>query len=723
MHAMDADTRELLPVFLLEMQEHLDGYESALLRLESGNAPAATLAELFRVLHTLKGGCSLFGFRQLGNLMHHGETLAASIRDGKIQLGRAVTDTLLELGDVVQAGLNEIQAKGAEPKADYSALEKRLDALLTAPPGPVQAAAPIEPIQAVIHAQAVDLTAMPAAEQQLVKAEPQAFDVARHSLAEGLLHVDVPLLNRLLDRSSELMLLRHAFFQFRNDLPSHRQRDYQLMCLRYQALAAELQDALMQVRMQPIGQIWKTYPRLLRELGQRFGKRIQLDSTGEDTELDKSVLDAIRDPLLHLLRNAVDHGIEFPDERRQRGKPETGTIRLSAYQDEGFIFIEMADDGRGLSWETIRRKAIEKGLMTDAQAHSADRDTLLRLLYHAGFSTAEKVTDISGRGVGMDVVRNNLARIGGSLEVSTQEGHGTRFRMRLPLTLSLLPALLILQGEQILAIPQHYIRELQTYAQAEKLSLGQGIYCRWRDQTLPLGRLDRLLNQPESPLNYVIVLQSGQGFALAVEQVLEIRDVAIKPLGPHWNIHPLMAGATILGSGEMALILSLGILEERICLGRPEMNMPASPSEVSEMLDPQQALLLFRDARRQLLALPLEDVLHLDDLEPNQLVILPQGRIVSQGGELMPVMDISAVSEQPGARVPPHSLVVCEREGRRFGLLVQEIVDISAQAPSALGPAMRPGVLHTVELSCGPAEVLDPDFIWQQLRQETRHLR
>lgn len=726
MLGMDADTRELLPVFLLEMQEHLDGYESALLRLENGNAPNATLAELFRVLHTLKGGCALFGFRRLGNLLHHGETLAVNIRDGKIRVSPEVTDALLELGDVVQEGLSAIQRQGDEPAADYSLLSRRLEDLLLSPAPRAEAPAldvafapaaseqlpmSLEPEAVPIHAQALQ----PIADKSLVRpARLDPADSSRASLTEGLLHVDVPLLNRLLDRSSELMLLRHAFFAFRADLAPQRQRDYQLMCLRYQALAAELQDALMQVRMQPIGQIWRSYPRLLRELGQRLGKQIQLESTGEDTELDKSVLDAIRDPLMHLLRNAVDHGIELPEERRSRGKPPQGTIRLRAYQDEGYIFIEIADDGRGLSWETIRRKAIEKGLLNEIQAQQADQETLLRLLYHAGFSTAETVTDLSGRGVGMDVVHNNLSRIGGSLEVSTNPGQGTCFRMRLPLTLSLLPALLTLQGGQILAIPQHYIREIVPYHLAHRVEIGQGSYCRWREQMLPLGRLDRLLNQPETAAAYIVILQTGQSFALAVEQVLEISEVAIKPLGPHWSVHPLMAGATILGSGELALILSLGVLEEKICLERPEVSAPPPLPELAEGLDPQSALLLFRDNQQLLLALPLDEVLQLDDLQPGQVIQLPHGRIVSHRGELLPVLDVSLSPE--ASRQHAGSLVVCQRQDKRFGLLVEEIVDIAAQPPQVIGPAMRPGVLHTVALPWGAAEVLDPDYLWQKLK-------
>ncbi|HEY9841091.1 MAG TPA: chemotaxis protein CheW [Candidatus Obscuribacterales bacterium] len=710
--SMDADAQELLPVFLQEMQEHLNAYEAALLKLEKADKPGPIQTELFRVLHTLKGGCALFGFRRIGELIHTGESLISGLRDGKVARGQELTSTLLELGDVIRLSLEEINVHGREPQQDYAPMQARLEALLR---GPAQGPEPEppethRPVSAEIQAEAVPIA-------------PEASDALfaqrqRVAASSDQLQVDVSLLNRLLDRASELLLLRHSFQQFRRELTAGHQGDYQLLCMRYQALAGELQEALMEVRMQPIGLLWKTYPRMLRELGQRFGKQLTLETSGEDTELDKSVLDAIRDPLMHLIRNAVDHGIEAPLEREHQGKPSQGTIRLRAYQDEGFIFVELLDDGRGLDWEGIRSKAVERGMMTPSQAESAGQDALLRLIFQPGFSTASAVTELSGRGVGMDVVHSNLVRIGGALEVTSIAGAGTCFRLRLPLTLALLPALLIRQQDQVLAIPQHHIRAILAIPELEVLNLGEGSCFRWQGRNLPLGHLDQLLRLPESQSGFCVVLQSETSFGLAVEEVLEISEIAIKALSSHWAVYPLMAGATILGTGEMALVLSLAELEARICRERAQ-AAPAATALPEFEVEEAQTLLLFRDSRNSLLALALEQVLHLEVFVPEQLLELPAGKLVSRRGELIPVIDIAAaLAATPLTGLePPTAMVVCEKAGRKLGLLVTEIVDITGDRPEAAGPSLRAGIEHTLELPWGAAEVLDPEFIWKQLWQ------
>ncbi len=784
----DADANELLPIFILEIQEHLESYDDTLLRLESEPGDARVLAELFRILHTIKGGCSLFGFNRLSRLVHHAENLAAALRSGQLNVTPDVLSALFASGDTLRHRLIQIQETGKEPAQDDTALADRLEALLTTPQTavvlasevkehkPVEAPAyqttepksettalaaklPPDPaagngqpknqaaIQTAIeegesaselktasqaHAFAVSVTAqnpndaafIPNQSNQsnqgsvseiLPDAPPGDDTLARRN--EGLLHVDVQLLNRLLDRSSELLLLRHAFFRATPGTGEMSARDYQQLCQRYQGLALELQESLLQVRMQPIGQLWKTYPRLIRDLGQRTGKQLQLVTVGEETELDKAILEAIRDPLVHLLRNAVDHGFETPDARQALGKPAQGSLRLSAYQDEGSIFVSLEDDGRGLDYEAIKSRGIERGLITAERAAQSSEEDFIQLLFEPGFSTATKVTDLSGRGVGMDVVRTNLAQIGGSIDVFSQSGVGTRFTMRLPLTLTLLPALLLKQGGQQLALPQHHLKEILTRSQLEELSLGERPFCRWRGQTLPLGFLGELMGSGATESNFIVVLQGKRRFALAIEDVTEIQEVAVKPLSSHWENYPLLAGASLLGSGQLTVVLSLSALEAKICREDADARTQTLPLPL-DVLDASSALLLCEALGGGQLALPLTEVEALDDLKPEQLLNLPGSEIVSRRGEIVPVLDIgAALAGRPPQRQIDKacSLVICERDGRRLGLLVAQVIDIVADQVQAEGPALRGGISRTALLAEGPVEVLEPSYVWSRL--------
>lgn len=700
---MDTDTQDLLPIFLIEAQEQLEHYEQALLRLEAQPTDMATIQDLFRSLHTLKGSYGLFGFQKLSQLVHQGETLVAVLRDKQWTASPEILSSLFLLGDALRLSLKSMTSL-SEPEFKEQQLADQLAYLAEQPPNG----------QATTNPTSQDLESSPAASKAT---DPQAPSLAetgelhqRPLLAEGLLHVDVPLLNRLLDRASELLLLRHGLAYYREYLDEAVKRDYQQICLRYQSLALELQEYLMQVRMQPISQLWKTYPRLLRELGIKTGKQIQLSTQGEETELDKSILEAIRDPMLHLLRNAVDHGIEPPAERLSISKPAAGTISLNAYQDEGYIFVELSDDGRGLDWDKIRQKAVDKGWMGPEQAASADQEALLNLLGRPGFSTASEITEISGRGVGMDIVQTKLAQIGGSWEVFSQLQQGTRFRLRLPLTLTLLPALLIEQAGQQLALPQHHLKEILISDELERFQLGQRNFCRWRGKTLPIANLCELMGQAGQDCKFVLILQGQSPFALEVQDVHEIQDIALKALSAHWEAYPLMAGVTLLGTGEVALVLSLSAIEAS--LGPPVESSVSESLDQAELLELQDALLVFENLDGALLALPLEEVAALDKLSADQLLQLPTGKMVSRRGELLPTLNLTT---EANPRFAPHSLVVCERQGQRLGLLASQIHDIVTGYSEHYGPALRAGMQNTFRLEASAVEILDPDYLWKQL--------
>jgi two-component system chemotaxis sensor kinase CheA len=449
----------------------------------------------------------------------------------------------------------------------------------------------------------------------------------------------------------------------------------------------------MKTRMQPIGTVWNKFPRVARELAIQCGKRVNVDLQGSETELDKTVLEAISEPLTHIIRNAVDHGIESPEVRAKRGKPVEGNVRLSSGHKGGHVFIEISDDGAGINVERVKRKAVEKGLITEARALQLTTVQAYQLLFAPGLSTAEKVTNISGRGVGMDVVRSKIERIGGSIEISSEPGRGSTFRVRLPLTLAIVPAIIVSCLGQRFAIPQQGLQELLRIGpNAEGVEYIQGApVLRLRGRLLPLAWLSDLLGNEDSHCgsHHVIVLRSGETtFGLVVDEVANSEEIVVKPLASCLSGVNVYAGCTILGDGQVALILETTNLIARA--RKSESHAAATTAEDSftvAAVSARQRFVLCEVGRARV-AIPLDQVERLEKLHQGSLESRSGRAVIQYRGHVISVIRFEDGSDQfhdvesmadDSSRL--HVLMHRSR-GQQIAVVVSRIIDVVEQEVS-----------------------------------------
>ncbi len=494
--------------FLVESQENLDQLDRDLIAVEKEPTSREMLDNIFRTIHTIKGTCGFFDFPKLEAVTHAGEGLLCGLRNGRLAWNSAITGDLLELVDVVHRLLAGIERTGAEIDEDFSALVEKLERLRESG-GPVAEAVSIPAGTGVaITAAAVGVSDGP--QPDLGDETPSSLtstppilpeDSADGGRGEGTIRVDVGLLDKLMSLVGELVLARNQIFRH---ISSEKDSSFQNAAHRLSLITSELQEGVMRTRMQPIGNLWNRYPRIVRDLALHCGKKARIAMDGKHTGLDKTILEAIKDPLTHLIRNAIDHGIELPESRLAAGKPEEGRVFLRAYHEGGLVNIEISDDGAGIVPPKIKQKALERGLISLDQAARLDDRELMQLIFLPGFSTAEIVTNVSGRGVGMDVVKTNVEKIGGSVDLQSEPGRGTTFKVKIPLTLSIIPALIILSGGDRYAIPQVSLLELVRLEGEEacgRIEWIQGVpLYRLRGELLPLVDLDRTLgvNRPHA---------------------------------------------------------------------------------------------------------------------------------------------------------------------------------------------------------------------------------
>jgi two-component system chemotaxis sensor kinase CheA len=470
---------DLLTDFLTETTESLAEADLALVKLEQEPEDTATLSLIFRLVHTIKGTCGFLGLPRLEKVAHSAENVLGRVRDGALKATPDLVTGVLVALDRIKAIVAELAATGQEPSGDDSTLIADLDAISEGKtvaaaavpqpaPAPAPAAAPPPPAKAkakpkpVVEAAALEPAPQPApppapappTAAEAPPAEPQATEAA---LAAQTIRVGVDVLENLMTLVSELVLTRNQLLQV-----ARRQEnsDFTGPLQRLSHITSDLQEGVMKTRMQPIGIAWNKLPRIVRDLSRELGKKIDLVMIGAETELDRQVLELIKDPLTHMIRNSGDHGLETPAERRAAGKPETGRITLNAFHEGGHIVIEINDDGRGLPVDRIKAKVLSKGLATEAELAAMSDEAIQRFIFRAGFSTAAAITAVSGRGVGMDVVKTNIERIGGTIDLKSRPGDGTIFTIKIPLTLAIVSALIVQAAEERFAIPQISVVEL-----------------------------------------------------------------------------------------------------------------------------------------------------------------------------------------------------------------------------------------------------------------------
>jgi two-component system chemotaxis sensor kinase CheA len=496
---MDELTRE----FLIESQEGLDRMEGCLTDLEGRPNDAALLADIFRSVHTIKGTTGSLGFKRLEELAHSGENLSGLLRDGKLAADEPIITGLLQLLDGLRSILKTIEATAGEGEGSDDVLICRLEELQA----PAQVAqrphvmvagttsATLSPpsVAAMTNAPvALPEAPPPAAPPSDIEAPATRSAPGRSgTAAESTLRVDVTLLNRMMNLVGELVLTRNQVLQATAADPNMT-----MLSRRLDMVTADLRESVMKARMQPVSNIFSKMPRIVRDLSQSLGRRVRLQMEGQDTELDKSLLEAIKDPLTHAVRNSLDHGIESPEVRLAAGKDPEGTLRLRAAQEGSHVLIDVVDDGAGIVVEKVRDKAVERGIITaERAAHLGERE-LLQLIFLPGFSTAAAVSNVSGRGVGMDVVRTNVEKIGGKVEIESRPGKGTTLRLRIPLTLAIIPALIVRSLDQSFALPQGALSELVHIPPEQAATAIEWIedapLYRLRGRLLPLVLLDRM---------------------------------------------------------------------------------------------------------------------------------------------------------------------------------------------------------------------------------------
>ena len=738
-----SDNREFIDEFLVESSENLDQLDRDLLALEERPDDPQRLASIFRTVHTIKGNSGFFGFSKLGAITHSGEHLLGRLRDGKVRLDDRVTGTLYSMVDAVRSILESIESTGVEGENDFRELSQTLAAVAaadhSAAPAVAKLAVPTAPATATpapTAEAAPEITAQPTASLPIAYQPPNALVATAApppptptppaeptrpaTVADTSIRVDVGLLASILDLVGELVLAR-------NELRSIDTVDPTLegVIHRINTVTNSLQEAAVKTRMQPIEHVFSKFPRTVRDLAVACGREVQLVIDGADTELDRSLIESIRDPLTHLVRNAVDHGIEPPDVRVARGKPPTGRLSLRAFHESGQVTIEVQDDGAGIPVEAVRAKAVARGLVDAAAAASLPDDRILQFIFEPGFSTAAQVTSVSGRGVGMDVVKTNIEAIGGTVDIASRPGLGTTVRVRVPLTLAIIPALVVRCGSERFALPQAAVGELvplrgEGGPRIEGLSSAAVIQVRGR--LVPVIFLDEFLGlRPVTACReagtVVLVRVDDHEFGLVVDgartadtvgETASLSTIVVKPIGSMLAQLGIYSGATVLGDGGVVLILDLrGILR---AANLPPIERGASPTDNAAVQAVAGSYLVCRTGAGRRIALPLASVTRLEKFGGEELQPVGGRQVVRRGELFTPVIDADALLGSPqgvAADTTAVNLVVLDDRCGGVGIAVRQILDVSA-AESPLQPALAAtGVAGTLALGGLATELLD----------------
>jgi len=483
--------------------------------------------------------------------------------------------------------------------------------------------------------------------------------------------------------------------------------------------------------MQPVSKVLGRFPRLVRDLAASCGKKAELTIEGQETELDRSLIEAIRDPLTHLVRNAVDHGLETPSERKKASKPELGRIWVRAFHESGQVTLEIGDDGRGIDFEEIRLKAVEKGIIQRELADKLDSDECLRLLFTPGFSTSSSVSNISGRGVGLDVVRSNIEHVNGMVDLESQPGEGSVFRLRIPLTLAIMPAIVLRSAGQRFAIPQSSVRELvrpEDGVEGHRIEKVHGAaVLRLRGHLLPLLSLsDELQVDPDEELGIpsILVLQAGdRSFGLIIDDVEDTQEIVVKPLGPPLDRIPIYAGATIMGDGQVALILdTLGLAQRAHVIAETSeiKTQEEAPVQLSETTENFLVFLAPDDGR---MAIRLSPLIRLEKLRGDKVEHLGAAIAIQYRGDILPLVPVLELLPERRKKVRSAdgfageiNVAIYESRGQTVGLLIGPVVDIVEEEIAVRRPASREGVLQCIVVNERVTELLDVDLLVEKAK-------
>ena len=770
---------DLLREFLTETSESLDTVDNQLVRFEQEPNNAKILDNIFRLVHTIKGTCGFLGLPRLEALAHAAETLMGKFRDGMPVTGEAVTlilttiDRIKDLLAQLEANESEPEGEDRDLISELEAMVERGMAAMAAgaAPPPLVPAAPAAPpaAPAVTQGSLIDQTlerplrpgevsldelerafretaietppahekapepkaAAPAPKAEPAKVEAKAEPKAEapkkaaraKANADGEVHendkvanqsirVNVDTLEHLMTMVSELVLTRNQLLEIAR---RNEDTEFKVPLQRLSNVTAELQEGVMKTRMQPIGNAWQKLPRIVRDLATELGKQIELEMHGADTELDRQVLDLIKDPLTHMVRNSADHGLETMAERAASGKAEQGTIRLSAYHEGGHIIICIADNGRGLNTERIKTKAVANGLVTEAELEKMTEAQIHKFIFEPGFSTAAAVTSVSGRGVGMDVVRTNIDQIGGTIDIKSVAGEGSSVTIKIPLTLAIVSALIVEAGGDRFAIPQLAVVELvRARANSEHRieRIKDTAVLRLRNKLLPLMHLKKLLkiddgssSDPEN--GFIVVTQVGnQTFGIVVDCVFHTEEIVVKPMSTKLRHIDMFSGNTILGDGAVIMIIDPNGIAKALGAAGSASQAVADEHAAHHAVGGEQltSLLVFRAGTAQPKAVPLALVTRLEEIAADKIEISNGRYMVQYRDQLMPLVQMEGVSVQTTGSQP---ILVFADETRAMGLVVDEIIDIVEERLHIQVSGAKDGILGSAVIKGQATEVID----------------
>ncbi len=746
--------RQLINDLLIESAEGLDRFDQYLLELEKGEGGAETLNGIFRVIHTIKGTSGSIGFSRIEKLAHAGENLLSLLREGRVQAHPAMITTLLRLSDALREMLRLVESAGHDGDDEYddlrASLERLQDPSAAEPPAaddegwgalePAAAAGTSSPLALEIvdddddaapaAPPALSVVERPAVAGTPAAASATAAPAKGGSVAESAIRVDVGQLDKLMNLVGELVLARNQIIQHSSAVTED---GLVKASQRLNVITTELQESVMKTRMQPIGNVWSKFPRIVRDLASELGKDVQLVMEGEETELDRTIIEAIKDPLTHIVRNSVDHGFESPSQRRGSGKPVQGTLLMRAFHEGGQVNIEIVDDGRGIAVEKVVEKAVQRGLLTaDRAARLTDREAF-QLIFAPGFSTAEKVTNVSGRGVGMDVVRTNIEKIGGSVDVSSDAGRGTTIRIKIPLTLAIIPALIVTSGGDRFAIPQVSLLELVRLSGESSQRGIESVYdqpvFRLRGSLLPLVCLNRELKlgaetDLSENVNIVVLQAEGRAFGLIVDAVNDTEEIVVKPLGKQLKGVTHFAGATIMGDGRVALILDvLGLATRANVVSKAhERGLVQDEAEHAVAArDAAETLLIFGVGPKGRMAVPLSTVARLEEFPASQVERSGGQSVVQYRGQLLPLVMVEQFVPGGNPDAEPHDpmqVVVASHAGRQVGLVVDHIEDIVQTVVRVRRATRADGVAGSIVVNDRVTDLLDVGAVVRAARIE-----
>ncbi|MBN2581324.1 MAG: chemotaxis protein CheW [Pirellulales bacterium] len=702
--------QELVNEFVVESKEYLADIESQLLAIESGGAVAdpALINQVFRAVHSIKGAAGFLGLNTIGSLTHKMETVLNRLRNKELVPDESITNVLLQAADQLRELLENVERSNEQNiDCNLNALEQYVSTLVvenssapqvrTVPPEvpPTPVIAMNSPSNPVIEESVPVESAIPGdapAADNVSPPENPSPSSGNAPVADTSIRVTVAVLDQLMNLAGELVLSRNQLMQTVN---SKESRNLDMIAARVDQVTSELQETIMQARMQEIGTVFNKFPRVVRDLCASLGKQCDLRLEGTGVELDKSIIEAIGSPLTHLVRNAIDHGMESPEERVQVGKPAKGTIILRAFHQAGKVNISISDNGRGINTTKIREKAVARGLISSDQAREMSDREMLRMIFKPGFSLAEKVTDVSGRGVGMDVVKTNIERLGGTINVDTELGQGTTINIKLPLTLAIIPSLIVRCQNQRLAIPQASISELVRVKAEELQQSIQNIkgaeVLRLRGELLPLVRLDQVLgakgkgcpdsktSAPERRAQHIIVVETGNfRYGLIVDSLQDSEEIVVKPLGRHMQECQCLAGATVLGDGCVAMILDVtGIAAYNQLTLPDDTDITREAADEMKRRTETQTVLIFNNNPSERFAVHMDLIARVERIRSEQIDSIGGRQMIQYRGGTLPLISLEDnIQALPKLDKERYYIAVYRMQQHDIGLLIPELVDI-----------------------------------------------